>query len=197
MTLNRFATWYLATSMLLVAAVAQASDTASPEWVKTLKNMGKVYSNDDGGVVQGVKVFSRIHGQWNYSDGESAGTDFNGSGEEIRRLRAGVSVSFLDGFTALGRANLEEGGFGYTDLGYDSWDELYLSYSKKGWLGLDSASLGYGRYRVLFGGIRPTGLVFNAEKDGVDYILGVWSREPEPEDWAGWDDAICSRLRHS
>ena len=188
---------------------------ASGDWVDTLKNMGKVYSNDDeNAVVQNVKLFGRAHGQWNYSDGDSAGDSFNGSGEELRRLRAGVSVSFLNGFKALARANLEEGGFGDTEVGFDNWDELYLEYGQKNWLGFDSASIGYGRYKLLFGGEehqsskriktiersainnrfgsrRPTGVKMTAEKDGVEYILGVWSPEPEENDWASWGEGVA------
>jgi len=209
MTRNLTGTYFLAVGILLGSSVAHADDGATPRWADTLKNMGKVYSNEDNPVIQKVKVFGRAHGQWNYSDGESAGDSFNGNGEELRRLRLGTSVSFLNGFKALGRLNLEEGGFGDTELGYDSWDELYLEYGQKGWLGFDSASVGYGRYKVYFGGeehisskriktiersainnrfgsARPTGAVLKAEKEGVEYILGVWSTEPERETWANW-----------
>lgn len=210
MTRNFTGSCFLAAGVLLASTVAHAADDPSPHWTKTLKNMGKVYSNDDeGAVVQNVKIFGRAHAQWNYSDGESAGEDFDGDGEELRRLRAGASVSFLNGFKALGRMNLEEGGFGDTDLGYDGWDELYLEYGKKGLLGFDSASIGYGRYKLLFGGeehqsskriktiersainnrfgsTRPTGAVLKAKKDGVKYVLGLWSTEPDDESLAGW-----------
>lgn len=210
MTRNLSVTCFLTAGILLSSSVVQADDGAAGGWANTLKNMGKVYSNDDNGVIQNVKLFGRVHTQWNYSDGDSAGESFDGDGEELRRLRAGASVSFLNGFKALARVNLEEGGFGDTDLGYDGFDELYLDYGKKGWLGFDSASIGYGRYKLLFGGEehqsskriktiersainnrfgsrRPTGVVMNAEKDGVEYILGVWSTEPEDKTWAGWD----------
>ena len=211
MTIRSTGVRVLAAGMVLASSWAYAD---TPEWANTLKNMGKVYSDEDNPVVQSVKLFGRAHGQWNYSDGESAGQDFNGSGEELRRLRAGASVSFLNGFKALGRLNLEEGGFGYTELGFDSWDELYLEYGQKDWAGFDSASVGYGRYKLLFGGEehqsskriktiersainnrfgsnRPTGIKINAEKDGVEYILGIWSREPEPKGWAGWGEGVA------
>ncbi|MFK7977050.1 MAG: porin [Halioglobus sp.] len=201
-----YGTCFLTAGLLFTAASAQADDS---NWKDTLKNMGKVYSNEDGSVVQKVKLFGRAHAQWNYSDGDSAGDNFDGDGEELRRLRAGASVSFLNGFKVLGRMNLEEGGFGDTDLGYDGWDELYLEYGKKGLLGFDSASLGYGRYKLLFGGeehqsskkiktiersainnrfgsTRPTGVVLKAQKDGVKYILGAWSTEPDSETISGW-----------
>lgn len=216
MTSNSFYTGLITAGLLLISSLAQA-DSAAPEWTKTLKSMGTVYSNKDNAVVQKVKLFGRVHGQWNYSDGESADSSFNGSGEELRRLRAGAEVSFLNGFKALGRLNLEEGGFGNTKLDYDSWDELYLAYKKDDWLGFDSASVGYGRYKLLIGGeehqsskriktiersainnrfgsTRPTGLKFSAEKGGVEYIVGLWSREPEPEHWAGWGEGTALQL---
>ncbi len=208
---NLFSSLFLAAGILLVSPFALADSSTSPEWAKALKDFGKVYKGDDSAVVQNVKVFGRLHAQWNYSDGDSAGDDFNGSGEELRRLRAGASVSFLNGFKALGRLNLEEGGFDNTTLGYDGWDELYLEYGKEDWFGFDSASIGYGRYKLLFGGEehqsskriktiersainnrfgsrRPTGLVLNAEKGDVEYIFGIWSREVEPDHWAGWGE---------
>ncbi|MFK8047832.1 MAG: porin [Halioglobus sp.] len=201
---------FLAAGILLASSVVQADDAVSPGWADTLKNMGKVYSSDaDDAFIQEVKLFGRAHVQWNRSDGESAGENFDGDGEELRRLRAGASVSFLNGYKALARVNLEEGGFGDTELGYDGFDELYLEYGQKDWLGFDSASIGYGRYKLLFGGeehqsskriktiersainnrfgsTRPTGAVLKAKKDGVKYIFGVWSREPDSENLAGW-----------
>lgn len=214
MTRNLSGICFLAAGLLLGSTAAQAQDAATQDWRHTLKNMGKVYSNRDSGPVQEVKLFGRVHGQWNYSDGESAGANFDGDGEELRRLRAGISISFLDGFKALGRMNLEEGGFKDTELGYDSWDELYIAYGQKEVAGLDSASVGYGRYKLLFGGEehqsskkiktiersainnrfgsnRPTGVKFDAEKDGISYILGVWSTEPEDETWAGWGEEVA------
>lgn len=204
----------LVAAIVVVSSLAHAAWGDTPGWADTLKNMGKVYSGDEGSVVQNVKIFGRAHGQWNYSDGDSAGNSFNGSGEELRRLRGGVSISFLNGFTALGRMNLEQGGFGFTEIGFESWDELYLEYGQKGWLGFDEATVGYGRYKLLFGGEehqsskriktiersainnrfgsrRPTGVKMNGVKDGVEYIVGVWSREPDERGWASWNEGVA------
>lgn len=206
-------TCLLTAGALLASQANFAADSDSPEWAKTLKNMGKVYSNKESSFVQEVKLFGRAHYQWNYSDGESADQEFDGDGDELRRLRAGASIKFLDGFKALARLNLEEGGFDDTDLGYDNFDELYLEYKQKDWMGFDSATVGYGRYKLLFGGEehqsskriktiersainnrfgsnRPTGLQVKAKRGDVDYILGVWSAEFERETWAGWDEGV-------
>ncbi|MCR9104186.1 MAG: OprO/OprP family phosphate-selective porin [Gammaproteobacteria bacterium] len=198
----------LAASVLLGAATAQAQD-----WKDTLKNMGKLYSSDDG-FVQEVKIFGRVHYQYNYSDGDLAGENFNGDREELRRLRAGMSIKFLDGFRALARWNVDEQGFKGTAAVYDSWDELYLDYTHKNVLGFDKATVGYGRYKLLFGGEehlsskkiktiersainnrfgsrRPTGVNINLEKGDVEYIVGIWSTEVDLESWAGWDEDVA------
>jgi phosphate-selective porin OprO/OprP len=205
---NLSGTCLLAASVLLGSTTVQAED-----WKDTLKNMGKLYSSDDG-LVQEVKVFGRVHYQANYSDGESGDQNFSGDYDELRRLRAGMSIKFLDGFRALGRLNLRERGLDDDVTVFDSWDELYVDYSKSDVLGFDKASVGYGRYKLLFGGEehqsskriktiersginnrfgsrRPTGVNINLEKGGAEYIIGVWSTELELEKWAGWSEDVA------
>ncbi|MEH6518988.1 MAG: porin [Halioglobus sp.] len=134
--------------------------------------------------------------------------------DELRRLRAGMSVKFLDGFSVLGRWNARERGLDDDITFYDSWDELYIDYSTSDVLGFDKASVGYGRYKLLFGGeehqsskriktiersginnrfgsSRPTGVNINLEKGGAEYIIGVWSTELELEKWAGWGEEVA------
>ncbi|EDY82146.1 hypothetical protein VDG1235_1766 [Verrucomicrobiia bacterium DG1235] len=195
----------------LFQASAQEEDQT---WADTLKTMGKVYSDKNNPNIQEVKFFGRAHYQWNYSDGESAGNDFSGTGDELRRLRAGASVKFLDGFKALARANLEKGGFRSTSIGYSSFDELYVEYGKDGLFGFDKASIGYGRYKVAFGGeehvsskkiktversninnrfgsLRPTGIVLKAEQNDVEYVAAIYSTEADSETWSNWDGGIA------
>jgi hypothetical protein len=215
MSSKHFGPYLLTAATLLATSPPLAAQDAAPHWSDTLKNMGTVYSNPDADYIQKVKLFGRFHYQYNYSDGESAGQDFSGDGDEVRRLRAGGSVDFLDGFKVLGRMNLiERGAFFRTDLGFSSWDELYVEYGRKDWLGFDSASIGYGRYKLLFGGEehqsskriktiersainnrfgsrRPTGAVLKAEKNGVDYVFGVWSSEIDLESWSGWGENVA------
>lgn len=205
---------YLSRTCLLAASVLLGSTGAQAEgWKDTLKNMGNVYSSDDG-LVQEVKLFGRVHYQYNYSDGEFADQSFSGDYDELRRLRAGMSVKFLDGFRALGRINFRERGLDDDVTQFDSWDELYIDYTRKDVLGFDQASIGYGRYKLLFGGEehqsskkiktiersainnrfgsrRPTGVNINLERDGVEYIVGIWSTELELEKWADWDEEVA------
>lgn len=203
----------LAAGAILAVPTASAADGEN-SWADSLKSMGKVYSDKNNPSIQEVKFFGRVHQQWNYSDGESAGNEFSGNGDELRRLRAGVSVKFLDGFKALGRANFEKGGFRDTSIGYSSFDELYVDYSKEGLFGFDKGTIGYGRYKVLFGGeervsskkiktversninnrfgsLRPTGIVLNGEKNDVNYIFGIFSTERDSETLAGWSDGTA------
>ena len=207
---NLSGTCLLAASVLLGSTTAQSED-----WKDTLKNMGKLYSSDDG-LVQEVKIFGRVHYQYNYSDGELAGESFSGDRDELRRLRAGMSVKFLDGFSVLGRWNAREPLDDSPTL-YDSWDELYIDYTKSDVLGFDKASVGYGRYKLLFGGEehqsskriktiersginnrfgsrRPTGVNINLEKGDVEYQVGVWSTEIDLEKWAGWDEDVAYQV---
>ncbi len=202
------------TTLLLASGMAMSTqistaDEENQTWIDALKDMGEVYTGDDDSIVQEVKVFGRAHYQWSYSDGNSAGQDFSGNGDELRRLRGGASVEFTNGISALARMNLEKGGFRNTSLGYSSFDELYLDYSFSDALGFDSATIGYGRYKVLFGGsehqsskriktiersninnrfagIRPTGVLFNGEKDGKSYSTGVFSTVQDLETLAKW-----------
>ena len=211
MARNLLGTCLLASSVLLGATAAQAED-----WRDTLKNMGKLYSSDDG-FVQEVKIFGRVHYQYNYSDGEFEDQSFSGDYDELRRLRAGASIKFLDGFRVLGRINSRERGLDDDVTLYDSWDELYVDYTRKDVLGFDKASIGYGRYKLLFGGEehqsskriktiersainnrfgsrRPTGANINLEKDGIEYMLGVWSTEIDLEKWADWDEEVAYQV---
>ncbi len=194
-----------AASTVVASAAGGAGD-----WADTLKNIGKVYKDKSNPFIQEVKFFGRAHYQWNYTDGESNGIDFSGNGGELRRFRFGTSVKFLNGFKAGVRANIEKGGFRNTSIGYDNLDELYLEYSKKDFAGFDNVKLGYGRYKVSFGGEehssskkiktiertnlnnfyapnRATGGKIGLSKNGVDYNFGVYSTDRDAETWAQWD----------
>ncbi|MCH6257078.1 OprO/OprP family phosphate-selective porin [Puniceicoccaceae bacterium K14] len=212
-TIKTIAASAFVAGLVLSSSQSLAADETS-SWIDAYKSMGKLYSDKENKIIQEVKVFGRAHYQWNYSDGDSAGSDFSGNGEELRRLRAGASVKFLDGFKALGRLNLEKGGFRDTSIGYHSFDELYVDYGKSGFLGFDKASIGYGRYKVAFGGeehvsskriktversninnrfgsLRPTGIVLKGEKNEVDFVAGIYSTEADSETWANWDGGVA------
>lgn len=203
----------IAAGMIFSLTTVSAAE-GTKDWAETLKTMGKVYSDKNDPTIQEVKLFGRAHYQWNNSDGESAGNSFSGNGDELRRLRAGASVKFLNGFKVLGRANLEKGGFRSTSIGYSSFDELYVDYTQKGMFGFDTATIGFGRYKVAFGGeehisskkiktversninnrfgsLRPTGIVLNATKNDVEYTAAIYSTEADSETLAKWSDGTA------
>ena len=203
----------LLTTIGALTASTLVASASGGDWAETLKSAGKLYSNSDNPYIQEVKIFGRAHYQWNYSDGNSD-QNFSGNGDELRRLRFGTSVKFLNGFKALGRINLEDGGFRNTALDYDGFDELYLEYGKKDFLGFDSAAIAYGRYKVAvggeehisskkiktversninnrFGAIRPTGVRLTAEKNGVEYIAGIFSTTADDEALSDWSDGTA------
>ncbi len=204
-------TLFAGLTLLLTPSLA---DEANSNWKDTLKNMGKVYSDNDNPTIQEVKLFGRAHYQWNYSDGKSAGLGFSGNGSELRRFRSGASVKFFNNFGALARINFEKGGFRDTSIGYNSFDELFVEYSQDGLFGFDSATIGYGRYKAAFGGeehesskriktiersninnrfgsLRPTGIVLKAEKNDVEYFAGIYSTDSDPESWAKWNGGLA------
>ncbi len=205
-------TFILATSSLLLASTAAQAE----DWKDTLKNMGKLYSSDDG-FVKEVKVFGRYHYQYNYSDGDYEGESFSDDRDENRRVRLGAAIKFGDGFRVLGRWNARERGLDDDITLYDTWDELYVDYTQKDVLGFDKASVGYGRYKLLFGGEehqsskriktiersainnrfgsrRPTGAKIDLEKGDIEYQIGVWSTEIDIEKWADWDEDVAYQI---
>ena len=66
------------------------------DWCDTLKNIGTVYKDKENPFIQEVKFFGRAHYQWGHTDGERGRVDFDGKGGELRRLRFGTSVKFLN-----------------------------------------------------------------------------------------------------
>ncbi|MDB4436220.1 OprO/OprP family phosphate-selective porin, partial [Akkermansiaceae bacterium] len=179
-------------------------------WCDSLKDIGTVYKDKSNPYIQEVKFFGRAHYQWGYTDGEYNGLDFDGNGDELRRFRVGTSVKFLNGFKLAGRVNLEEGGFRDTDFGFGGFDELYLNYVFGDVLGLEDVSVGYGRYKMAFGGEehtsskkiktversninnifaprRATGAIIGASFGDVDYTASVFSTDRNAETFGSWN----------
>ena len=134
------------------AVVSQPSG-GSGNWCDSIGDIGTVYKDKSNPWIQEVKFFGRAHQQWGYTDGSDKGGDFSGDGYELRRLRFGTSIKFLDGFTLLGRADFQNGGgFRDTSIRYKGFDELYLNYNFGSFGALEDFTVGYGRYKVGFGG---------------------------------------------
>ena len=197
---------------------APSSGGGSGDWCETLQSIGTVYKEKDNAFIQEVKFFGRAHYQYGYSDGDVNGANFSGDGDELRRLRAGFSVKFLNGIKAVGRANFEYGGFRNTRLGYDNngsgspWDEMYLEYA------LGDVTVGYGRYKLAFGGeesmsskkiktiersllnntveggARVTGGRVEFSAGGVDFLAGVYTTDGSDETFGDWNGGTIYQL---
>ena len=198
-------------------SVVEQSSGGSGNWCESIGDLGTVYKSKDNPWIQEVKFFGRAHQQWGYTDGSDNGNDFSGHGDELRRLRFGTSVKFLNGFKVLARANFEDGGFRHTHIDYDGFDELYLDYTF-GNLGVaEDFTLGYGRYKLGFGGEefesskkiktiersllnntyagdRVTGARSTFSINSVDYTLGVFTSDSDPETFGTWDGGVFYHL---
>jgi len=198
------------------ALVTQPSG-GSGNWCEAIGDIGTVYKDKSNPWIQEVKFFGRAHQQWGYTDGDDNGRDFSGDGDELRRLRFGTSIKFLNGFKALARANFEKGGFRDTSLGYDGFDELYLEYEFGDFGAAKNLNLGYGRYKLGFGGEefesskkiktiersllnntysgdRVTGVRGHFEIDKTIYTFGVYNSDSDPETFGVWDGGVIYHL---
>ena len=194
-------------------SVAPPAPVNNGNWCDTLQDMGTLYKDNKSPYIQEIKVFGRAHYQFSYVDGENNTQDFSEDGGELRRLRFGTSVKFLNGFKALGRANFEKGGFRSDQLGYNSMDELYLEYGFGDAAGFEDITIGYGRYKVAFGGEeqtsskkiktversnisnffapnRSTGLLVEASHSDIDFTMGVLSTDAD-QTLGQWDEGIA------
>jgi hypothetical protein len=138
-----------------------AAETAAPassnngDWCAGFKTIGKFYKNEDDPYIQELKFSGRLQAQYGYIDGEDIdGNNFDEGIDEIRRLRFGAEVKFLNGFKIKGEMNLVDdrakNGEG-RDYKFKDWDQLKLSYSQKDVAGFDKAGLTYGRHKVGIG----------------------------------------------
>lgn len=144
----------LATALPAIAGPAPVTPppASNGDWCKSLKTIGKVYSNKDASFIQEVKFFGRFQYQYAYVDGNDVnGNSFDEDFDSVRRFRLGAKIKFLDGFSVTGRANLASDGRhggGDLDWGFQDWDELKISYQKKNVAGFDSVSASYGRHKI-------------------------------------------------
>ena len=60
------------------------------------KDLGLPIKSDSNPFIQEVKFSGRAHFQYGYTNGDVNGTDFSETGEELRRLRLGAKVKFLN-----------------------------------------------------------------------------------------------------
>ena len=198
-------------------AVVDQPSGGSGNWCEAIGDIGTVYKDKSNPWIQEVKFFGRAHQQWGYTDGSDNGRDFSGDGDELRRLRAGTSIKFLNGFTLLGRVDLEDGGFRDTNLDYGGFDELYLNYNFGDLGSLSDFTVGYGRYKLGFGGEevesskkiktiersllnnyyvngRPTGARVSFTAGDINYLFGVYAVDGDNEALSGFSGDMAYHL---
>ena len=115
---------------------APAASAPAGDWCNSLKTFGKFHSDKDAAFIQELKFFGRM--QWQYAsiDGDDVnGDSFDNDFTEFRRVRVGAQIKFLNNFTLKGNANIvgDSAGSGESEhFGYQSFDELHLTYKIKG-----------------------------------------------------------------
>ncbi|MDB4434273.1 OprO/OprP family phosphate-selective porin [Akkermansiaceae bacterium] len=185
------------------------------DWCDRFDSPSQIYKDKKNPYIQEIELYFRAHYQFGYTDGDNLGQNFSGHGGEFRRFRVGAAVEFLDGFKLVGRINVEEGGYRDYKPGYDGFDQLYLEYDFGDVGVFENVTLGYGRYKIAFGGEehdssreiktversnlnnyfapdRSTGVSLEAEYGDVKMHFGVFTTDEE-EALADWKSPSTSR----
>ena len=185
------------------------------DWANSLKTFGKFHSDSSSPYIQELKFFGRA--QWQYAaiDGSDVnGDSFDSDFTEFRRVRVGAQIKFLNNFTLKGNINLVDDDAtsgGSESFGYQSFDQLKLTYKTKNFAGFDTFAASYGRHKVALGheghesskkiktversalanrlttSARYTGLTLSAEKGDWSGKFGVFSTADSGDDLGGWN----------
>ncbi|MFD2157942.1 porin [Rubritalea tangerina] len=220
---NKVVTTMIGAAALSGAAYAGPAPVVAEEkscgsWCDTLETIGTVYSSKENPYIQKVKFFGRAQVQYAYVDASDVnGKDYHADFDEVRRLRFGGEVKFLNGFKLKANANFEDDdkpSGGERKFGYQSFDQAKLSYTFKDFLGLEKSSVTYGRHKVALGmeqhtsskkiktversGLankltdgRGTGVTFGAERGAWEGTLGFFSTDNSGELLTGWDEGVA------
>ena len=177
--------------------VSEASAPApsnNGSWCDSLNDFGKFYKNDNAGFIQEMKFFGRFQWQAASVDGEDfAGASVDDDFTEVRRLRIGTQIKFLNDFKLKVNANLEEGGPNDHEFGYDGLDEAKLTYSAGDILGFEDVAITYERSNIanyFYGSYRPTGVTVTGTKGGVIGTFSVFSTDSDDE-LAQWGEGLA------
>jgi hypothetical protein len=192
-------------------------ETEKPEnngdWCERFDSLTEIYKDKKNPYIQEVELYLRAHYQFGHTEGNFFGRDFSGAGGEFRRFRVGAAIEFLDGFKLVGRINVEDGDYRDDKIAYDDFDQLYLEYDF-GDVGIfENVVLGYGRYKIAFGGEehdssseiktversnlnnffaprRSTGFSLEADYEDVEMKFGVYTTDRE-EALADWNAGVA------
>jgi hypothetical protein len=179
---------------------------------------GTVKGIPENPVLQSLAFDGRFHWNAAYVDGEGVnGQDFSEDYTDVRRLRLGGKVGFLNYFTYKGVVNLvDDQRFNGGELDYDyiDFDESYFTFDLTKAFSisqLDALTINYGRFKwhggleartssnqlltversaisnKLYQSARPTGVFITANKGPVKTNFGISSTD-EATDEFGVDD---------
>lgn len=179
------------------------------DWCKSLEDFGKFYRDKKDPFVQRIEFYGRLNYQYGYSDINIQNFDFRGGGTDLRRLRFGANIEFLDDWKLAVGAKMTRGRQGASKMGYSEMDKLSLTYDFGKMWGFKDVSVGYGRMKYgltgegqesaneiktversnlsnFFGRSRATGLKIRGSRWDIDWTLGVMA--PEANDtWSQWE----------
>ncbi len=199
----------------LAGQVAEPMPSAGGDFCDTLKSLGgSVY---EGGFINSVKMTGRAHFNAAYTEGDVSGAGFDESYIELRRLRFGTEIMFLNDFTLVASANFnKDSAVDDVSFGYSEMYELYLKYSLGNVMGIEDAAIAYGRMRHDFSAegttssnelktversgisrhffgdgngsaITATGVKLTGKVGALDGALGVFSTEADSDELSDWN----------
>jgi hypothetical protein len=183
---------------------------ASGDFCDVFANLGSsVY---EGGFINSVKFNGRVHLNAAYTDGDINSADFDETYLELRRLRIGTKIQFLNDFTLVASADMnKDSARDDVSFGYAQMFDLYLKYSFGNVGSFEDVSLAYGRMKHEFtgeatvssnelktversvisnryyGGITPTGVKLSGKTGVFTTALGVFSTEADSDELSDWN----------
>jgi len=202
-----------------VSSSKSKSKSNNGDWCELLQDKpGVLYKNRKNPWISRVQVGGRFQWQAAYVDGEDVnGIDYNDTYDDYRRVRLESKVELLRYFSINAKFNVvsdDRRTGGELDWGYDSFDELVLSFDIKEAFdlsGIDKLRINYGRQKFnateeghqsskeiitversaisnkLYGdNNRPTGLTLDIENGRWFTTLGIFSGDVESEALGKW-----------
>lgn len=194
----------------LAGPVAEPAPPAGPGFCDTLESLGgSIY---EGGFINSVKMTGRAHFNAGYTDGDVSGANFDDTYIELRRLRFGTEIQFLNDFTLVASANFnKDSAVDDVSFGYSEMYEFYLKYSLGNVMGIEDTAIAYGRIRHdftaegttssnelktversgisnhFFRDVTATGVKLTGKVGAFDGALGVFSTEADSDELSDWN----------
>lgn len=170
----------------------------------------------EGGFINSIKFSGRAHLNAAYTEGDINNVDFDDTYLELRRLRIGTKIQFLNDFTLVAAADMnKDSARDDVSFGYAQMDELYLKYAFGNVGSFEEVYASYGRLKHEFtaegttssnslktversvisnhyyGGIRSTGLKLGAKSGAFSFALGAFSTEEDSDEISDWNHSTA------